>query len=74
MESTTTSQDRLLTLREIAEMTRLSVSTLRWMRHEGRGPKTFKVGRRVVAYEFSVREWVAAQAAAQLDPAVHGAA
>jgi predicted DNA-binding transcriptional regulator AlpA len=50
--------DRLLTLPEIAERTRLPISTLRWYRHRGEGPKTFKIGRRVVATEADVEAWI----------------
>lgn len=53
--------ERLLTLPEIAEMTRLPVSTLRYYRHRGRGPETFKLGRRVVAWEGAVRTWMEAR-------------
>ena len=50
--------DHLITLTEIAEITRLSVSTLRYYRLRGEGPPTFKVGRRVVARERDVRAWL----------------
>jgi predicted DNA-binding transcriptional regulator AlpA len=54
--------DRLLTLPEIAEITRVPVDTLRWYRHVGaRGPRTFRLGRRVVAYESEVLAWIEAQ-------------
>lgn len=55
--------DRLLQLPEISERTTLSVDSLRWLRHVGRGPKTFKLGRRVVAYESDVLAWIDAQRA-----------
>jgi predicted DNA-binding transcriptional regulator AlpA len=63
--------DRLLTLPEVAEVTRLSLSTHRWLRQEGRGPKTFKVGRRVVAKESDVLQWIDRQH--QADTRVGGA-
>lgn len=31
--------DKLLTITEVAELTRLSEATLRWFRHCGKGPK-----------------------------------
>jgi hypothetical protein len=39
--------DRLLTIDEVAELTRLPVATLRFKRHEGSGPRSFRMGRRV---------------------------
>jgi predicted DNA-binding transcriptional regulator AlpA len=56
--------DRILTLEEIAQRTRKPINTLRWYRHRGEGPKTFKLGRAVVAYEHDVEAWIAEQAKA----------
>lgn len=56
--------DPLLTLDEISERTRKPVSTLRWYRHRGEGPKTFRLGRRVVARESDVLAWIESQASA----------
>lgn len=56
--------DRLLTLAEVAEATRTPLSTLRYWRHRGEGPRTFRLGRRVVAREVDVAQWVEARAAA----------
>lgn len=53
--------DKLLTLAEVAEMTRLSVNTVRWLRHNGKGPKSGKLGRRIFYREPDVIEWVNAQ-------------
>lgn len=53
--------DRLLTLTEVAEMTRLSEATLRYFRHRNTGPRSAKLGRRLVYREADVQEWVAAQ-------------
>ena len=50
--------DRLLTVDEVAEMTRLSVATLRWMRHDKRGPRAGKLGRRLVYKESDVLTWI----------------
>ena len=51
--------DRLLTVSEVAEMTRLSAATLRYFRHEGtKGPKSAKLGRRVVYRESDVLAWI----------------
>jgi excisionase family DNA binding protein len=37
-----------LTTEEVAEIFRTSPETVRYWRHVGRGPKSFKVGRRVL--------------------------
>ena len=51
--------ERLLTVPEVAEMTRLPEATLRWFRHEGtKGPKSFKLGRRIVYRESDVLAWI----------------
>lgn len=58
--------DRLLKLPEVAEMTGVSIDTLRWYRHKGEGgPRTFKLGRRVVAMESDVLAWIKEQRDAQ---------
>ncbi|MFK5645102.1 helix-turn-helix transcriptional regulator [Ornithinimicrobium sp. LYQ121] len=48
----------ILTLQEVSERTRVPLNTLRWMRHKGTGPPTWKLGRRVVAYEDDVEGWL----------------
>ena len=53
--------DRLLTLPEAAKLTRLSENTLRFMRHEERGPKSGKLGRRIFYRENDLITWVDAQ-------------
>ena len=40
-------QDRLLTGTEVADLVRKPVATLRWWRHAGIGPHSFKIGRDV---------------------------
>lgn len=57
---------RLLTLDEVAEWTRTPIATLRYWRHRGQGPPTFKLGRRVVAREEDVEAWIAEAAEQQL--------
>ena len=51
----------LLTLEEAAELLRTSPATLRWWRHAGTGPKSAKLGRRVVYRRADVERWVDAQ-------------
>jgi len=53
-----------LTVEEVAEMTRLSPSTIRWYRHTGTGPKSFKIGRRIAYRRTDVEAWLDAQYAA----------
>lgn len=50
--------DKLLTVPEVAEMTRLPEATIRWFRHVGKGPRSAKLGRRVVYKESEVMEWI----------------
>lgn len=50
--------DPLLILDEVAVMTRLPVATLRYLRHCGTGPRSGKLGRRVVYRESDVLRWI----------------
>jgi predicted DNA-binding transcriptional regulator AlpA len=52
---------KILRLEDIADRTGLPLATLRWYRHRGEGPPTFRLGRRVVGYEDEVDAWVAEQ-------------
>jgi predicted DNA-binding transcriptional regulator AlpA len=52
---------RILRLQEIADHTGIPLATLRWYRHRGLGPPTFRLGRRVVGYADEVDVWVAEQ-------------
>lgn len=42
--------DQLLTTAEAAELLNTPVATLRWWRHQGTGPKAFRLGARKVMY------------------------
>jgi predicted DNA-binding transcriptional regulator AlpA len=55
----------LMRLEEIAEHTGVSINTLRYWRArgQGEGPRLFRLGRRVVAYEDDVERWISEQAA-----------
>jgi predicted DNA-binding transcriptional regulator AlpA len=55
---------RILRLQEITDRTGIPLATLRWYRHRNVGPKTWKLGRHVVAYEDDVNAWIEQQAAA----------
>jgi predicted DNA-binding transcriptional regulator AlpA len=50
---------RYLTTAEVAEMTRTPAETLRWMRYVSKGPKSFKLGRRVLYDVEDVEAWIA---------------
>ena len=51
-------QDRLLTITEVADLLRKPVATLRWRRHVGIGPHSFKIGRDVRYPVSDVRAWI----------------
>ena len=50
---------RYLTTAEVAEMLRTPIETVRYWRHVDKGPKSFKVGRRVLYAVEDVEAWVA---------------
>ncbi len=56
----TSTPSDMLTVEEVAAMTRLSPGTLRYWRHTGGelGPKSFKVGRRVMYRRTDVEQWI----------------
>ena len=54
----TTQMDRLMQLPEVATATTLSESTLRYLRHQGKGPRATKLGRRLVYREVDVQAWL----------------
>jgi excisionase family DNA binding protein len=58
-----------LTVEEVATMTRLSPSTIRWYRQVGKGPRSFKLGRRVAFRRADVEAWIEQQYAAAGDNA-----
>ena len=53
--------DDLLLMSEVAEVIRLPLATVRWMRHRGTGPTGFKLGRHVVYRRGEVKRWVREQ-------------
>ena len=60
--------DRVLTLNEVAEMIRVPAATLRYWRHQGTGPQSFKMGpRRVMYRERDVLAWIDTQYAGSRD-------
>lgn len=51
----------LLTTAEVAALTRAPLSTVRYWRHCGTGPSSFRLGRRVVYRRDLVEQWLAEQ-------------
>ena len=51
---------RFMTTAEVAELCRAPVETVRFWRHVGKGPKSFKLGRRVLYDAEEVERWLAA--------------
>ncbi len=52
--------ERLLTTDEVAAYFRTVPGTVRYWRHVGKGPRSFKVGRRVLYRESDVKAWAEA--------------
>ncbi len=50
---------KYLTTDEVAEVCRTSAETVRYWRHVGKGPASFKVGRRVLYAVEDVEKWLA---------------
>jgi excisionase family DNA binding protein len=68
-EPTTDPQPDLLTITEAAELLRAPVATLRYWRHLGTGPASFRLGRRVLYLRKDLHAWIDAQAGRlSLDP------
>ena len=55
--------DRLLTVQEAAECLRVPVPTLRYWRHKGTGPASFRMGRRVFYAESALDAFIAEKSA-----------
>jgi DNA-binding transcriptional MerR regulator len=51
----------LLTINEAADLVRAPVATLRYWRHLGTGPRSFRLGRRVVYLHDDVVSWIRLQ-------------
>lgn len=50
--------EELLTTAEVAALARAPISTVRYWRHLGTGPASFRLGRRVVYRRADVRKWL----------------
>jgi excisionase family DNA binding protein len=51
-------EPELLTITEAAELLRAPVATLRYWRHLGTGPRSFRLGRRVLYRRNDLQAWV----------------
>lgn len=60
----THANDELLTLREVADVVRVPVATLRYWRHLGTGPRSFRIGRSVRYWRTEVFSWLDSQSSA----------
>jgi predicted DNA-binding transcriptional regulator AlpA len=56
-------QDRILLLPEVAAETRVPIDTLRHWRKQGKGPKSWRLGRRVAYFQSDVIAWISEQGA-----------
>src|SRR5215216_5567638 len=62
--------DELLTLEEVAVVVRVPVATLRYWRHLGTGPRSFRIGRSVRYWRTEVFAWLDDQANSDRQSAV----
>ena len=53
---------------EVSKLTRIPPESLRWMRHVGKGPKSFKLGRRCLYAVEDVEAWIDAARAEAVAP------
>lgn len=53
--------DDLLTIREVADIVRVPIATLRYWRHLDKGPHSFRVGRGVRYWRRDVHVWLQEQ-------------
>ena len=60
-DPTTSTPSDLLTITEAAEILRAPVATLRYWRHLGTGPRSFRLGRRVLYRRDDLHTWIDAQ-------------
>jgi DNA-binding transcriptional MerR regulator len=60
---------KLMTLSEVAKELRTPEATLRYWRHIGKGPTSFKIGRRVMYYATDLEAWLLKQRAGAGDAA-----
>jgi len=56
-------EHEILTIAEAADLIRTPVATLRYWRHLGIGPRSFRLGRHVMYLKADFYEWIESQAA-----------
>jgi excisionase family DNA binding protein len=61
-------EPELLTITEAAELLRAPVATLRYWRHLGSGPRSFRLGRRVLYRRDELQGWIDLQCSAADGP------
>lgn len=59
----------LMTIKEVSGETRVPEPTLRYWRHKNEGPRSFRIGRRVMYRRSDVEAWLDEQYKAGTDPA-----
>lgn len=57
-DQTASHQHDLLTITEAADLLRAPVATLRYWRHLGTGPRSFRLGRRVLYRRDDLHAWI----------------
>ncbi len=67
---TTQHQQEFMTTEEVADFLRTTPGTVRYWRHVGKGPASFKVGRRMLYAREDVEQFVAQARAAAPSPGV----
>jgi DNA-binding transcriptional MerR regulator len=60
-------EPELLTITEAAELLRAPVATLRYWRYLGTGPRSFRLGRRVVYRRADLHGWIDVQCSGVAD-------
>ena len=60
--------DELLTIGEVADVLRVPVATLRYWRHLGTGPHSFRIGRSVRYWRSEVSAWLYGQSDGPTSP------
>ena len=53
--------DELLSMQEVADIVRVPLATLRYWRHLGTGPRSFRIGRSVRYWHTEVFRWLEEQ-------------
>lgn len=66
MERTMINEAEIWYTAEVAEYLKTPATTIRWWRHVGQGPKSFRLGARKVAYlKSDVEDWLQQQYTAE---------